>query len=53
MYSLESQFRRSMDQHLGLPLSDEEYQKLSSRYDTKENGMINYRMFADALENGA
>ena len=48
----ETQFHRCMDQHLGIPLSDEAYQFLAQKYDTKSNGMFNYRLFIEALESG-
>lgn len=50
--SIETQFRRCMDQHLGLPISDEEYEFLLRKYDAKSNGMINYCSFVDTMENG-
>ena len=50
--SIETQFRRCMNQHLGLPISDEEYEFLLKKYDTKGNGMINYCSFVDTMEKG-
>ena len=41
-----------MDQHLGIPLSDDAYQFLTQKYDTRSNGMFNYRLFTEALESG-
>ena len=49
---IETQFRRCLDQHLGLRISDEDYKFLVDKYDVKENGMVNYRNFSETLEKG-
>lgn len=48
----ETQFRRCLDQHLGLRISDEDYKFLVDKYDVKGNGMVNYRNFSETLEKG-
>ena len=50
--SSETQFRRCLDQHLGLIISDEDYKFLVDKYDVKGNGMVNYRSFTETLEKG-
>ena len=47
-----TQFRRCLDEHLGLRLSEADYEFLSDKYDQKKSGRINYRAFSEALENG-
>ena len=46
------QFRRCLDEHLGLHLTETDYQFLASKYDQKKTGMVNYRAFSEALESG-
>ena len=51
-YCSGSQFRRCLDQHLGLVISDEDYKLLVDKYDVQRNGMVNYRKFTETLEKG-
>ena len=52
IFCKETQFRRCLDQHLGLRISDEDYKFLVDKYDVKGNGMVNYRNFSETLEKG-
>lgn len=47
-----TQFRRCLDQHLGLRLSESDYEFLADKYDQKKSGRINYRAFSSGLETG-
>ena len=46
------QFRRCLDQHLGLRITEADYAYLCEKYGTQQTGRVNYRAFAGALENG-
>eukprot|EP00731_Ephydatia_muelleri_P005665 Em0002g1841a len=45
-----TQFQRSLDQHLGLHLSDEECMFLAGQYDTRHDGTVNYVAFCNNME---
>lgn len=46
----ESQFQRCLDQFLGLRLTTREVQELIEKYSLKQDGMVNYRVFAEAID---
>ena len=48
-----SQFRRCLDQHLGLQLSEADYSILCSKYALQSDaGRVDYRAFSEAMESG-
>lgn len=49
-YITESQFKRCLNQKLGLALHPYQVHGLCEKYNTKGNGMINYRLFSDVID---
>ena len=48
----DQQFRRSLDEHLGLIVSDDDFEALVHKYGRERKGMMNYRAFENSMENG-
>ncbi|CAK8698532.1 unnamed protein product [Clavelina lepadiformis] len=49
-YITASQFKRCLDQFLGLNLTVEQLDGLLTKYCVKENDMVNYKAFADVID---
>ena len=47
---LGNQFLRVLWENLGLQLSDEEQRSLIQKYDVKQDGRVNYRLFCDIID---
>lgn len=45
----ELQFNRVLWENLGLKLTPQQQQTLAAKYDVKNNGHMNYRMFCDVI----
>ena len=46
----ESQFQRGLDQFLGLRLTTQEVANLIEKYKLRQDGMVNYRAFSEAID---
>ncbi|KAI8521606.1 hypothetical protein Bbelb_013600 [Branchiostoma belcheri] len=45
-----SQFKRCLDQNLGIQLTPQDEVMLLDKYDLKREGMVNYRLFTDVID---
>jgi Ca2+-binding EF-hand superfamily protein len=48
----DEQFRASLDEHLGLKVTDEDFQHLVQKYGQEKPGRMNYKAFVNVIENG-
>jgi len=49
-YITSSQFKRCLNQFLGLKLTDAQVEELINKYHLRKNDMVNYRIFSDLID---
>ena len=47
-----TQFQRCLNVHFGITLSEAECEEVLRKYDTKKNGLVNYRSFCSNVDSG-
>lgn len=50
--SAAEQFRSSLDEHLGLSMTNEDFEHLVQKYGQEKPGRMNYKAFVEVMEKG-